>query len=48
MLKIIITAAIVLSVGILSLIRTTTPEKTEPAQLAKVMLDNRNVLATAD
>ena len=49
MLKVILTAAIVLSVGILSLVKTTTPEKTAPVQLAKIMVDNRvGVLATAD
>jgi hypothetical protein len=47
MLKVILTAAIVLSVGILSLIKTTAPEKTAPVQLAKVMIDSRT-LATAD
>ena len=49
MLKVILTAAIVLSVGILSLVKTTTPEKTARVQLEKVSVDSRMaVLATAD
>ncbi|MDB5029658.1 hypothetical protein [Mucilaginibacter sp.] len=48
MLKAILTAAIVLSVGLLSLIKTTTPAKTTSVQLAKVMINSRTVLATAD
>ncbi|MFD2145975.1 hypothetical protein [Mucilaginibacter antarcticus] len=49
MLKVVLTAAIVLSVGILSLIKTTTPEKTAPVQLEKVAVGSRiAVLATAD
>jgi hypothetical protein len=49
MLKVILTAAIVLSVGILSLVKTTTPEKNAPVQLSKVVANNGvAVLATAD
>ncbi|MGY3212762.1 hypothetical protein [Mucilaginibacter sp. HD30] len=50
--KIILTAAIVLSVGILSLIKTITPNTTEKAtslQVEKVSVNNGvAVLATAD
>lgn len=48
MLKVILTAAIVLSVGISSLLKTTTPAKSSPVSIAKLMVDNRTVLATAD
>lgn len=48
MLKAIITAAIVLSVGLLSLLKTTTPAKTNTVAITKVMFDSRTVLATAD
>jgi hypothetical protein len=49
MLKVVLTAAIVLSVGILSLVKTTTPDKAAPVQLEKVAVDNRMaILATAD
>jgi|GEM_PF-1916655 len=50
--KIILTAAIVLSVGILSVIKTNTPdtnEKTTSLQIEKVSVNTRiAVLATAD
>ncbi len=48
MLKVILTAAIVLSVGILSLLKTTTPVKVSTHSVEKLMVDNRTVLATAD
>jgi hypothetical protein len=49
MLKVILTAAIVLSVGILSLVKTTPSEKSAPAQLEKVAANSGvAVLATAD
>ncbi|MES2810529.1 MAG: hypothetical protein V4619_17980 [Bacteroidota bacterium] len=49
MLKVISTAAIVLSVGILSIVKTTTPEKPAPVQLEKVAVDSGiATLATAD
>ncbi|MDB5157080.1 MAG: hypothetical protein JWR50_1787 [Mucilaginibacter sp.] len=48
MLKVILTAAIVLSVGVLSFLKTSTPEKQATASVAKVMMDTRTVLATAD
>ncbi|WP_214070269.1 hypothetical protein [Mucilaginibacter sp. dw_454] len=51
MLKVIFTAAIVLSVGVLSLLKTSTPavEKVATPSLAKAMVDSRaNVLASAD
>ncbi|MDB5004629.1 MAG: hypothetical protein JWQ34_2854 [Mucilaginibacter sp.] len=48
MLKVILTAAIVLSVGILSLLKTTTPSKSSTVSIEKLMVDNRTVLATAD
>ncbi|MCC8426640.1 hypothetical protein [Mucilaginibacter sp. UR6-11] len=48
MLKIILTAAIVLSVGVLSLLKTTTPAKSATVTTVKLMVDNRTVLATAD
>jgi hypothetical protein len=48
MLKVILTAAIVLSVGILSLVKIT-PEKNAPVQLEKVAANaGVAVLATAD
>jgi len=49
MLKVVFTAAIVLSVGILSLVKTSTPERKAPVQLERVAADSRiAILATAD
>ena len=48
MLKVVLTAAIVLSVGVLSFLKPSTPQKPETASVAKVMMDTRTVLATAD
>lgn len=53
MLKVIFTAAIVLSVGVLSLLKTSTPStvavKPAAESLAKAMISAKaNVLATAD
>ena len=51
MLKVIFTAAIVLSVGVLSFLKTstTTVEKPVTESLAKAMVNSRaNILATAD
>ncbi|MDB4927437.1 hypothetical protein [Mucilaginibacter sp.] len=46
--KVIFTAVIVLSVGLLSLLKTTTPAKTATVTISKVAIDNRIILATAD
>ncbi|GAA4087709.1 hypothetical protein [Mucilaginibacter panaciglaebae] len=51
MLKVIFTAAIVLSVGVLSFLKTSTPtvEKSATQSLAKAMVNSKaNLLATAD
>lgn len=49
MIKLILTAAIVLSVGILSLVKTNNPERSAPIQLEKVAANSGvAVLATAD
>jgi hypothetical protein len=49
MLKVVVTAAIVLSVGVLSMVKTSTPEKPVPVKLERVATDSGvPVLATAD
>lgn len=48
MLKVILTAAIILSVGVSSLLKITTPVKSATVTPVKLMVDNRIVLATAD
>lgn len=53
MLKIILTAAIVFSVGILSLLKTTTTAtnvttKVTTVKFSNVLANNRTILATAD
>jgi len=46
--KLILTAAIVFTAGILSLMNTKNTNPTTSVKTAKVILDNRNILATAD
>jgi len=46
--KLILTAAIVSTAGILSLMNTTNNTHTASVKITKVSVDNRNVLATAD
>jgi len=46
--KLILTAAIVFTAGILSLMNKTNTNHTTSVKTAKVIIDNRNILATAD
>jgi len=46
--KIILTSVIVFTVGILSILNTTNGAKTTSAKVAKVAINDRIVLATAD
>ena len=50
MLKAILTATIILTAGIFSVLKTTStaPAKQAPVTISKVLIDNRMALATAD
>ena len=46
--KLILTVAIVFTAGILAVMNTTNNTHTTSVKIAKVSVDNRNILATAD